>query len=304
MADANFSLGYFTGINTVDQSVRLEPVPVKVGSGMKAAYPLTKAVNVDIDNTYAISSRVGSVKRLSGTDIHSFWADGVVGFFMDGTTLYKLNYSSGDDYDKAELLSGLNRTRMSYFAVNDRVYMTNGSYIGYCSNSSMNSLRVPVETYKIVLPPGQRIAYHKGKLLVARGKVLYISDALCDHYDIRTGFRVFENNITMLRPVDEGVYVADGKTWYLADDPSEYKKEWVSNLDAIPYSDTTIDGAFVGEGLEGRIAIWSTSEGVCLGDNKGAFKIVTPNYIMPPAVEGAAVIRNINGVVHYLATIN
>jgi len=310
MADANFSLGYFTGINTVDPTARLDPVPVKVGTGMKAAYPLVSASNVEIDNTYGLSSRAGSTKRLTGTDIHSFWAEGLLGFFMDGTTLYMLNYQSGDNYTSTELLAGLDRARMSYCQVNDRVYMTNGFYIGYYSNGVMNGLRVTPETYKHILPAGQRIAYHKGKLLVAKGKVLYIADALCDHYDVRTGFRVFENDITMLRPVDEGVYVADGKTWYLiekrafADDPAEFKKEPVLDIDAIPFSDTLINGAFVGEGVEGNVAIWATKEGVCLGDNKGSVKIVTPDYIMPPAIEGAAAIRNLDGVVHYIATIN
>jgi hypothetical protein len=305
MADGNFSLGFFTGINTVDPANRLEPVLVKVGVGNKAAYPLTKAVNVDIDNTYGLSSRTGSVKKLSGTDIHSFWSSGPMAFFMDGSALYLLNH----DYSSTLLLSGLQKRRMSYCQVNDRIYMTNGSYIGYYS-ATLSSLKIPSEAYKIVLPAGQRIAYHRGKLFVAKGKVLYIADALCDHYDLRTGFRVFENDITMLRPIDEGVYVSDGKTWYLiekrafADDPSEYKKEFVSSLDSIPFSDTVIDGAFIGEGIEGNVAIWLTSEGVCVGDNKGSVKLVTPNYLMSPAVSGAAAIRNIDGQVHYLATLN
>jgi hypothetical protein len=263
-------------------------------------------VNVDILDSYNLVSRDGSTKKLSGTKIHSFWAQGQLGFFIDGTMLYLLNI----DYTTTELLSPMASSRMSYCPVNDRVYMTNGTYIGYYNNLAMYDLADPAENYKAVLPAGQRVAYHKGKLLVAKGKVLYISDALCDHYDIRTGFRVFENDITMLRPVDEGVYVADGKTWYLvekrafADDPAEYRKEPTLGLDAIPFSDTLIDGAFLGEGVEGNVAIWATAEGVCVGDNKGAIKLITPNYLMPPAVDGAAVIRNINGVVHYLATIN
>lgn len=310
MADANFSLGYFTGINNIDETARLEPTPVKIGTGMKAAYPLVTAENVDIDNTYALSSRAGCVKRLSGTDIHSFWSDGLLGFFMDGTILYKLNYSSGADYTATELMTGLLRATMNYSKVNDRIYMTNGFYIGYYKDGVMTSLGAPVETYKQILPAGQRIAYFKGTIFVAKGKVLYVSDALCDHYDVRTGFRVFENNITMVTPVDSGVYVADGKVWFLvekrafSDDTTEFKKEWASDVDAIPYLDTTIEGQDVGEGLEGRVALWTTPSGVCVGDNKGVVTFVTPNYLVPSAAEGAATIRTVNGVTHYLATIN
>jgi hypothetical protein len=307
MSDALFSLGYFSGINTVDDPARLAPTPVKIGEGYKAAYPLVAAENLDIDNTYALTSRIGSVKKLSGTAVHSFWTNGTLAFFIDGTKLYLLNA----DYSKTEILTGLTLgNRMSYTQVNDRIYMTNGAYIGYYTGAAMSSLVVPVETYKVVLPAGQRIAYHKGRLLVAKGRVLYMADALCDHYDVRTGFRVFENDITMVCPVDDGVYVADGKTWFLmekrafADDPAEYKKDWVSGLDCIPFSDTLIDGAYVGEGVEGNVAMWATSEGVSLGNNKGVVKIVTPNYIMPPGVMAAAAVRNIDGLVHYLATIN
>lgn len=307
-AKASYSFGYFSGINTVDTDTRLSPQLLRVDAlGEKAIYPLVEAVNIDIDNTYAISSRDGSDKKLSGTDAHSFWTNGDVALFVDGATLYLLN----PDYTATELLTGLSRGfRMSYAEVNDRIYMSNGSYIGYYSLGSMNLLRVPTETYKTILPAGQRIAYHKGILLIAKGRVLYLSDALCDHYDVRTGFRVFENDITMLRPVDDGVFVADGKTWYLvekrafADDPAEYKKELVCSFDAVPFSDISVDGLLVGEGIEGKVAMWLSSEGVCVGDNKGAFKIVTPNYIMSPAGRGAAAVRNIDGVVHYLATLN
>lgn len=300
------SIGFFTGLNTVDDPVRLRTTVVETPEGNKAAYPLVKAVNVDIDNTYGLSSRVGSTKRLSGTDIHSFWANDLLSFFMDGTTLYKLNYGDNVDYTVTELDTGITRAKMSYCQINDRVYMSNGYYIKYYSNYLMNILTVPVDNYKAVLPSGQRIAYHKGSMLVAKERVIYISDSLCDHYDVRTGYRVFENNITMLISVDNGVYVSDGNTWFLSteEDPLAFKKTYISSLDAILYSDTVIDGLFVGEGIEGKAAIWLTSEGVCVGDNNGKVKIVTPNYLMPSATQGASTIRNIDGIVHYLATIN
>jgi hypothetical protein len=306
MADAIFSLGYFSGINTVDDSARLSPVPVKVGTGMKAAYPLVEAVNVEIDNTYALESRQGSLIKIAGSGVHSLWGRGDFGFYIDNGILYLLN----SDYTTLQLMTGLANTRMSYVQVNDRVYMTNGAYIGYYSELTIHSLVSPVEGFKAVLPAGQRIAYLKGTLYVAKGKVLYIADALCDHYDIRTGFKVFENDITMLRPADNGIYVADGKTWYLsekrafADDASEFRKEQVLDIDAIPFTDVLMSAAFVGEGGEGEVAVWLTSEGVCMGDSKGAVKIVTPNYLMKQeGGVGASAIRNIDGQVRYIATV-
>jgi hypothetical protein len=308
MADPIASLGYFTGINNVDDPVRLASMPVKIGAGgYKAAYPLVKCVNLDIDNTYALSSRDGSIIKVSGTDIHSSWSDGEIGFFVDGVNLYLIN----SDYSITQLLSGLtNGARMSYFKVNDRIYMTNGVYIGYFHYMSMNSLVNPGKTYKVPLPAGQRIAYYKGVLFVAKGKVLYISDALCDHYDVRTGFRVFTNDITMVRPVDTGIYVADGETWFLvekrafADEPAEFRKEPVLEADTIPFTDVVMDGEYFGEGEEGDVAIWTSTDGICAGNNKGQVKVLTRDkYYMPPAGIGAAAIRIVNGQVHYLVTL-
>jgi hypothetical protein len=308
MADLLASIGYFLGINNVDDEMRLPPVPVKLSAGaFKAAYPLVKAVNVDIDNTYALSSRDGSALKVSGSDAHSGWGYQGTGFFVDGTDLYLIN----SDHSITQLLSGLtNGARMSYYPVNDRIYMTNGVYIGYYKNLNMYSLAVTNTNYKEVLPPGQRIAYFKGVLYVAKGKVLYIADALCDHYDTRTGFRVFESDITMLRPVDTGIYVADGSTWFLvekkafADDPGEFRKEPVLEADTIPFTDVTMDGVYLGEGEEGDVAIWASTAGICAGNNKGQVTILTKDkYFMPESVMGAAAIRIVNGQVHYLATL-
>lgn len=299
MAEQIYSLAYFTGINTVDDSVRMAPVPVEAG-GIKSAYSLTSAVNVDIDNSYALKSRAGCTKKISGTNIHSLWSRKEYGFYLDGSSLYLLN----PDYTTSLLLSSLSLDRMSYVAVNDRVYMTNGTYIGYY-DGTMHSLSVPTQTYKRPLPAGQLIAYIKGTLMVASGKVVYLSDALCDHYDERSGFRVFENNVLMLRPVDDGVYVSDGSTWYLverSDDPAEYKKEYINSIGVVPFSDVVVDGAYVGKGVEGKVALWATDEGICMGDNKGGVKLLTPNYLMKQLGRGAAMIRNLNGQVHYIAT--
>jgi hypothetical protein len=305
MADLQASIGYFTGINNVDDPLRLPPIPVKIGAGgYKAAYPLVSCVNMDIDNTYGLSSRDGSTIKVSGTDVHSGWAKDRLAFFVDGTNLYLLN----EDYSVTQLLSGLtNGSRMSYAAVNDRVYMTNGLYIGYYNNLAMYGLANPNKNYKVPLPAGKFIAYYRGVLFVAKGKVLYISDALCDHYDIRTGFRVFANDITMLRPVDDGIYVADGRTWFLVekraftDEPAELKKDSVLDVDAIPYTDVNINGKDIAEGVDGNLAMWTSAAGICLGDNKGVVKVLNQDkYYLTPRAIGAAAIRSINGITHYL----
>jgi hypothetical protein len=304
MSDLIASIGYFSGINNVDESVRL--IPQQINNSFKTTYSLREARNVEIDNTFMLSSRKGSTLRLSGVDIHSGWSNGKVAFFVDGTVLYKLNWN-GTAYSSTALLTGLSRgTRMSYAEVNNRVYMTNGTYIGYYSNESMNNLSTPTENYKMSLPAGKFITYMKGQLFVAKGKVLYIADALCDHFDIRTGFRVFSNDITMLKSIDDGIYAADGNVWFLSvvGDENQLKKSSVLDTDVIPYTDVIINGKDIGEGVSEDFLMWVSTKGICIGDSKGSVKMPTlGKYNMPGKVIGTAMIRNNNGNVHYIAAL-
>jgi hypothetical protein len=293
------TFGHFTGFNNVDKSFRL---PVIADRSGKIFSDMDTLENLDIDNQFVLSTRPGSDLKLAGTDVHSIWASGDVCLFVDGDTLYQMNLS----YAKTSLLSGLTAGHpMSYAPWNDKVYLTNDHYIGYHKNNSMTPLADPGVTYKLPLPAGQRIAYYKARLYVAKSKVLYISDALCDHYDIRTGFRVFENDITMLIAVDKGLYISDGKTWWVPGaEPEEFQKIKVSDTDAIPYTDSLVSGILVGEGIDGNVALWTSTEGVCLGDNSGTVKNLTrARYAMSSHGAGGAAVREDNGQVHYITTL-
>lgn len=296
------SFTYFLGINNVDDPLHFAPQPIQTPLGTKSAYPLREALNVDIDNMFGISSRPGSDLQVSGSDIHSLWSDEKVCLFVDGPALYQLH----EDYSVTQLLTGFpTGARMSYVLANDRIYMTNGGYIGYYHDLTMTALTDPGVTYKKALPAGQRIIFYRGRLYVASGNVLYIADPLCDHYDVRTGFIVFTNDITMLRDVDEGIYVADGETWFLSGlAPDEFQRIKVLDYDAIPFSDTTVNGSEIKEGLDGNYAMWVSTKGICLGSKKGQVKNLTAdNYVMSTHGIGAAVLRQSDGVNHFIATL-
>lgn len=238
--------------------------------------------------------------------MHSLWSDKkLIAVFVDNGILYQLT----PQYSKLAL-GAVGNTRMSYAPWNDKIYMTNGVYIGYLLNGAMSTLSNPNIKYKMPLPAGKFITYFRARLYVAKGRVLYSSDALCDHYDIRTGFRVLENEITMLRAVDDGIYVSDGKTWFLvekrafADDPGELRKEPALDSDAIPYTDVVINGSDLADGVAGNYLMWTSADGVCLGDSSGKVKNLTrARYAMAPCAVGGAVVRNINETVHYISVL-
>lgn len=294
-----FAFDRFSGMNNVEKSFRL---PVTRDANYRKMSDMSEIENLDIDNSMALSSRPGSALKLSGTSIHSLWSDGDIQcLFVDGSVLHRLTQL----YIAVEI-ADVGSDRMSYAPWNDRIYMTNGTYIGYLCEYTLSSLVSPEKNYKLPLPAGKFIAYYKGRLYVANGKVLYISDALCDHYDVRTGYRTFENNITMLIAVDKGLYLTDGSTWFISGaEPNEFHRDKILDTDAIPYTAAVINGKSVGDGLVGNLAMWVSVNGICLGDNDGKVKNLTSSrYAMSSHGVGGAVVRNVSETVHYITTLS
>jgi hypothetical protein len=295
-----FTFKNFTGQNNVDETYRLP-----TGSDRQGRYLTDMAVlqNVDVDNQLAVETRVGSEKKLAGTGFHSLWASGEICLYVSGSSLCRLTKL----YASETLLSGLALgARMSYAEAYKRVYFTNGHHIGYYDGSAVYALPNPTQTYKLPLPAGRFIFYYQGRLYVAKGNILYISDALCDHYDIRDGFRVFGNDITMCGPVDSGIYVSDGKTWFIAGEvPGEFKRTEVLGVGSVPFTAVATTGEFIGDGASGNVLIWVSDDGICLGDNNGAVKLLTKTkYTIPSSAMGWAAIRRSGGEVHYIVTLN
>ena len=299
MIKALYKFDKFAGINNVDDPYRLphkrDPVTYAVISDV------ADIVNMDIDNAYALVTRSGYDLKVSGTFMHSLWSDGVKCFFVDESKLYQLQ----PDYSITEILAGLTYgNRMSYASFNDKIYMTNGVYIGYFLDEAMHSILDPGINYKVPLPAGQHIAVYMSRLLVARENVLYIGDVLCDHYDIRAGYRTFESRITMVRPVNNGgIYVSAGKTWFMSMDDNFTRKQ-VFDHEAVPYTDVLVGGDDVGDGVKGSVAVWTSRQGICVGEGTGTVKNITEDkHTISDCGIGGAVIRNNNGVKHYITTL-
>ena len=292
----------FLGINNVADSFQLLP-QIDISRRFMRAEMLTLQ-NVDISTQYSVSIREGNTLELFMVGIHSLWAEGDICLFVSGNNLYQLSSS----YTPTLLYSGLiANTRMTYVKVNDRIYMTNGFFVGYYSSSAISALPSPVQKYKLPLPAGKFIRYYRGCLYVARGNVLYISDALCDHYDIRIGYRAFSGDITLLEAVDDGLYVSDGCTWFISGKGAdEFERHKVVNEDAIPYTAAVITGEDVGEdGISETVVFWVSTAGICVGMNRGKIKFITRGkYSIPSGNQGCSMIRKQNGQVHYIVILN
>jgi len=308
MAEPIINMDHFVGINNVDDPVRLEPEVIYTSrNAYKSHHYQAEAVNIDVDNSLALVSRDGCVKKISGTNIHSFWAYEDIGFFVDGDTLYSFD----KNYDTTELYTGLSLgAKMSYIDVPGKIYMTNGSFIGYYLDGVVSAITEPGKEFKKAMPAGQIITYSKGRLIVAKDSVLYMSDVLTDYCDIRFGFKVFDSQITMVRPIGDGMYVSDDDTWFLSDAGENtgnmigMKKEKVLSEQAVPFTDILADGQDIGEDGEKSVrAIWTSATGIFQGDGSGNVVSMSPKYVPSLHGRGSGVLREKDGITHYIVTL-
>jgi hypothetical protein len=289
------SVERFSGINNVDEAYRLFS---EIVDKRWNVFPLREANNVLIDNTFALKSRGGFTTVLSGSSIHSLWSDGVRCFFVDGSTLYEMDIN----YNKTAVTSVTPNYRMSYVPVNDRYYLTNGREIGYIRGTSFNLCMSPSREFKEPLPAGSHIEYFMGCLFVSVKNVIYISDPLCDYYDTRTGYRIFADDITMIRAVDNGLYISDKKVWFIrGKGNAEFQRVEVEAEPAIPFTDLRTSADSMGYGVSGDVAVWTSKGGIVIGDSGGTVKDVTSDrYHMADHGQGTAFVRDDNNVKHYI----
>lgn len=278
----------FAGVNNVDDPVRL--------SANEAGYwPLTAADNIDIDNTGRIILRPGYTNKISLTKPHSLWANGDDCFFVYQDKLYGLN----TDYSYSIIKSGLRtNARMSFVRVNDKVYYSNGTQIGYVHNMTDYLISDPAIEFKFPLIAGKFIEYYKGRIYVAQFNVLWFSDVNADYYDIRKNFVQFEKDIDMIIAVDTGLYVSEGNNiWFLqGDSPFEMGRRLVYDSGAIQYTALITEGQYIGSGIPGKIALWMTLNGLCVAGSDGnVINTTKPRYTINGYNRGSSLIKYDNG---------
>lgn len=288
------------GINNIDSNAYR--FSVSADSNHQPILFMKVVENLDIDNSFMLTKRPGYASKLSGTGIHSLWSNGLKCFFVDGDSLYELL----PDYTITLLRSNVNG-RLAYASFNNRIYLTNNlDLIAYYLAGAIHTLSQPVIEFKLPLPPGSHIAVHYNSILVAKDDTLFISDSLCDFYDIRYGYRRFESGIDMILPVKSGIYISDQNgVWFISGTThEEFKRYKVSDTKAIPGTGIITDSAnFFEPGGGGMVAVWTSSNGIFIGDENGNVKNLTnSSYSVGDFGLGSAVLRDVSGVSHYLVS--
>lgn len=161
--------------------------------------------------------------------------------------------------------------------------------------------REPI-SYEVMapLPPGTILGYHKGRLLSASGTYLGYSRAfdLGVHrpaYD----FIPFPEAITLVAPVEAGVFVATASKTYFLPGPDIAQAQMV---DRQPF------GAVAGTLTRPRNekgAMWFTPRGAMRATDDGAMQLLQDKDIaFDPAQVGASIVREENGLRTFVAALS
>lgn len=139
-----------------------------------------------------------------------------------------------------------------------------GYYAGNTTGSSFaftganDQLIMPCRTASLLpAPVGTVMAFWRGRVLVAVGSVLWASMAgRWQHFNLRRDFKPFTSNITLIQPVDGGVFVGtETELAFLAG----------TEFDKLVYTPVVNGRVVLGSGVEVRGELIKQGEGAGLG---------------------------------------
>lgn len=275
---------------------------------------LRSCQNVDIDENGYTTRRVGRTKIYSGTGLHSIDPNRT-GLFMEGAILKRL---LSDDTAKT-IATMSNSNPMVYTNIPGRgTVCSNNTDIGIVNEDSFSGFTNPAVQYKRAMPAGHILAYYRGVLYVARGSDIYYSDAHAyGVIDIRNKKKRMKSYVTMIMPVDDGMFVSDSDDTYFwtGSTPHNFTTVKIADYPAIYGINVNVEEQIAKVGVsaefrsssDGYPVFWESTKGTCAGKNGGAFQNLTidkyANASGTPS-NGCALFRYNNGIPQFIAVGN
>ena len=284
-----FSNGLINGI-TDGASVTTwgVPIPESLGSAMPVAGELFPG-----DYTYSLTH----VRLSDGLESAPLASTPIVtpdgGILLTGLPVlngHKTNIYLTSHNGEGGFLAGSTESAMfSYMGKNDALVLP-------CRTENMQPA-----------PAGTVTAFWRGRVLLAVGPVLYASRTNSwESFDLRRDFKQFSAPISMIQPVEGGIFVGTGKELaFLAG----------SEFDKLVYTQAISGPVVLGSGVEapgemvqrgqvtgqGRAMVCIADRCLVAGFSDGGIARMTEGRYATAVTEVAAMFRKVNGVPQYLA---
>lgn len=288
-----------TGLNNANDPARLE------FDRRTGVTELSQAVNVDFDSSGRPSRRLGRVRKLA-TEARCGFAFGGVCLFVSGSTLYGLSKEYGAIELRTDLTPG---ARMRYYPIAGRIYYINGRQRGYVYKETdyaweAGSYALQHDTPRVFTDPplGHIVGWFSGRALVAKDNAIFASEPSFYGVFNLHKVRMVPDRVTMLLPTPQGLWVGTTKQvlFYRGNHWERLVREPKAEVGVLEGSGVLADGARFNE--SGRVAFFTTPEGVCTGSEGGALTNITYQKVVFPsgryasaAVVGNRYIVNIEG---------
>jgi len=286
-----------TGLNT---KVDAAEIPLDYKTGIS---DLPLAINADISSRGRLGRRPGFTARRSSEAWHSLFSDGDTALGIYNNALYRI----ARNFTVKGIRSSLTpEARTAYVKVFGEVFYANGHENGVVrgdTSYAWESATLPTgqvdRTRHLVAPPvGQILGYLGGRIFIGKDRTLWWTDPFAYyHCDLGQNNIPFSEELTMIAPVNDGMFVGvGGQTIFLRGrDPKAFEYE-ETDTTAVPIPGTAvrIDPKYLpaGAGISSGIAwLWTSSKGLCLGGRGGAYNNVTLQRLdIPAALTGAGVV--------------
>lgn len=286
------------------------------------------AHNVDMDDVGQPRRRRGFA-QVDDTPYHSLWplvSGGVVG--VRGSVLGRIN----TDYTFTSLVTGI-FDPLVYVEINATLYYSSrvqsgkinlmtGAATSWGSTSGDGTWLSPVTTPAIdslnaiagkllrAPPLATDLTYLNGRIYLAAGPLLWATELyLYDYVDSTKNFRQFEDNITGIRAVTDGIYVGtEGGVYFLSgNNLAALRLKKIMDEPMIPGSMLTVPASSVKPALrqanqEEEAVLFMTTGGLCVGFENGVCYNLTMDRVeFPTAVRASAMLRKQDGMTTYVA---
>lgn len=150
------------------------------------------------------------------------------------------------------------------------------------------------------MPAGSFVRSQAGRLYVARGSVLWFSEAMRPHlHRPASNFVQFQGRIRFVELLDGGAFVGDdeGVHWLAGADPTAWSKSTVSTAQAVRRSSLVLPAKYFTAGAKGDVAVWLATDGYWLGGADGSARQLQPGRIaIDPRTEGRSVLLQRDGM--------